>query len=293
MTNTFISDFAAYLRGAGKAENTIEAYTRDLRLFGRWFQQTNGESMTPQAITPIDVREYRAHLLNVREMAPATCNRKLSSLRAFCAWAQREGLIDADPTRDIGGVEEVQMAPRWLEKTEEYALVRAVQKEGDVRDEALITLMLNTGLRVGEVCRLRREDIEMSARKGHLMVRGKGTRFRTEPLNAEARKALREYLEVRSQVEHDHLFVGQRGEPLGPEGVRYMVDKYAYLGQVEGVTPHTLRHTLRHTFAKRLVEAGTPLNEVAVLLGHKSLDTTAMYTLPSQRDLQQAVDRIG
>jgi len=151
-------------------------------------------------------------------------------------------------------------------------------------------LMLHTGLRVSEVSNLRIGDVSISPRKGEIVVRGgKGEKFRTVPLNSNVRNALKAYLSVRPSVNHDHLFVGQRGERLRPTGIYYLVKRYAYDARIESISPHTLRHT----FGKNLVDAGVPLDRVATLLGHSSLNTTCIYTVPSQADLQDAVERIA
>jgi integrase/recombinase XerC len=274
----------------GKSPHTITAYTRDIRLFSKWFSQTNGRELTPERITPIDVREYRAYLLHVKDYKPATINRKLSSISAFCKWAREAGLISANPADRISQVDEVRPAPKWLDKNEQYALLRAVQEKGRQRDVALITLMLNTGLRVSEVSELEIRHIEMSPRKGSVTVRGKGTKFRTVPLNVDTRKALQAYLEERPGANSDDpLFLGQRGGGLQPSGIYYLVGRYAYDARLEDVTPHTLRHT----FGKNLVDAGVSLDRVAQLLGHESVDTTRIYTQPSEQDLQREVEKIA
>jgi integrase/recombinase XerC len=87
----------------------------DLRLFAAWFAKTNGEEMSPQAITSLDVRECRQHLLTVRRHKPATVNRKLASLSAFCTWAREAGIIESDPAEGIQGVGQVEVGPRWLD----------------------------------------------------------------------------------------------------------------------------------------------------------------------------------
>jgi len=281
--------FAQYLRASDKSENTVEAYLRDLRLFGEWFRNSNGEEMTPEAITPIDVKEYKTHLLQVKGFKPATVNRKLASISAFCEWARNERLVEANPTEGIGNVQEVELAPRWLTRKEQYALLRAVQKEGNPRDEAVIMLLLHTGLRVSEASDLRLSDVEISERKGRVTVReGKGRKHRVVPLNADVRKALAAYLSERPPARHDHLFVGKREGRLKPWGIQHVAGKYAYLAKLDSVTPHTLRHT----FAKNLVDAGVSLDKVATLLGHKNLNTTRMYTKPSTADLAEAVETL-
>jgi len=149
--------------------------------------------------------------------------------------------------------------------------------------------MLHTGLRVSEVSNLGMADISISPRKGEIIVRGgKGEKFRAIPLNLNVRNALKAYLSVRPSVNHDYLFVGQKGERLRPPGIYYPVKKYAYGARIEDIS----LHMPRHTSGKDLVDAGVPLDRVATLLGHSSLNTTCIYTVPSQADLQDAVERI-
>lgn len=283
--------FRHHLVGGGKSPHTIEAYTRDVRLFGQWFRTTNAKPLTPEGITPIDVRQYRSYLLTVKNYKPATVNRKLASLSAFCEWARGAGLIPANPAQGISLVEQVRPAPKWLDKNEQYALLRAVQERGRKRDVALVTLMLNTGLRVSEVAELKVSDIKISSRKGSVTVRGgKGEKYRTVPLNVDARKAIQAHVEERLELnDGDSLFIGQRGEPLRNSGIYYLVGRYAYDARLEDVTPHTLRHT----FGKNLVDTGVSLDRVAQLLGHESVDTTRIYTTPSAQDLQREVEKIA
>ena len=282
--------FRDHLLVTGKSAHTIAAYTRDVRLFSEWFGQTNGRTLSPESITPIDVRQYRAYLLTVKTYKPATVNRKLASLSAFCDWALDAELMPANPTNGISLVEEVRPAPKWLDNKQQYALLRAVQEKGKKRDIALITLMINTGLRVSEVSKLRVNDLQITPRKGSVAVRGgKGEKFRSVPLNVDARTAIQAYLEERPADDGERLFRGQRGTPLQPSGIYYLIKRYAYDAHLEDVTPHTLRHTL----GKNLVDAGVPLDRVAQLLGHESVDTTRIYTTPSEQDLQREVEKVA
>lgn len=282
--------FIEHLRSRDRSERTIRSYSSDLKLFAKWFYETNREELAPKSITPIDLREYKRYLLEDRGLKPATVNRRLASISAFCKWAQEQGLADGNPCDQISIVPEVRMAPKWLARREQYGLLRAVQKANRPRDEALIMLMLHTGLRVSEVANLYVADISISPRKGEVVVRGgKGDKFRTVPLNSNVRNALKAYLSVRPEVDHDYLFVGQKGGRLRPPGIYYLVKKYGYEARIENVSPHALRHT----FGKNLVDAGVPLDRVATLLGHSSLNTTRIYTVPSRADLQDAVESIA
>jgi integrase/recombinase XerC len=109
------------------------------------------------------------------------------------------------------------------------------------------------------------------------------------PLNAEVRQALKNYLNQRPKVTHAALFVGQKGEPLGKQGIQYQIKMLAARAKLEDVSAHTLRHT----FAKSLIDVQVSLDQVATLMGHSSLTTTARYTKPSQQDLARAVEKLG
>lgn len=158
-----------------------------------------------------------------------------------------------------------------------------------LRDEAVLNLLLYSGLRLGEAAALRLDDVALNGKAAKVIVRsGKGMKYREVPLYKDARQALAAYLQARPAGEDAHLFVGQRG-PLGARGIQMQL---AALGQAAGVevTPHMLRHT----FATRLLrEAGADLVTVATLLGHASIATTQIYTQPGEADMIRAVDRLG
>lgn len=276
-----------HLIRVGKSPHTVRAYGQDLNAFARWFRQTNGDGFSPRAVDSRDIQEYKSHL-TVRGRAPATINRRLIALKRFFRWAKQEGLAEESPFEVIEKIlvkQQKNTAPRWLDRKEQLALLRAVRKAGSRRDLAIIQTLLGTGLRISELASLRVSDLEISERRGWLRVReGKGSKAREIPLDSKARQAISNYLEERPQDGSERLFLGQRG-PLSEAGINYLVGKYAYQAKLEDCTSHTLRHT----FAKNLVDAGTSLDQVATLLGHESLDTTRVYTRPSKRDLEKAV----
>jgi integrase/recombinase XerC len=169
--------------------------------------------------------------------------------------------------------EQKDVAPRWLTRREQLAILRAVRQGNSQRDLAIIQMMLGAGLRISEVAALKVLDIEISERSGWVHVRvGKGMKPRSIPLNIHVRKALQAYLKIRSDEDTDDLFIGQRG-PLSEWGIHAIVKKYAYQARLEDVTAHTLRHS----FAKNLVDAGTPLDQVATLLGHRPITKLTIY----------------
>ncbi|HHS96675.1 MAG TPA: integrase [Chloroflexi bacterium] len=303
-----LTRFRTHLENLDRSPRTVRLRLDDLAAFVAWFEQSTGRAFDPVAVTPPDVRDYRAYLQSVRGLKPNSVNRALSSLSVFFSWARDEGLVASNPCKGVRPVEQQPRPPRWLDRREQAALRRALREVVQLaelkarlagktlpalvrarRDQALFALMLDAGLRVGEVCNLRLSDVVLNDRSGHLVVRsGKRGKYREVPLNRSARQALRAWLEVRPEVEDDHLLLGRDRRPLQPRSVQRRVAYYARRAGLEGVTPHVLRHT----FAKNLVDAGRPLTEVAALLGHARLNTTAVYTQPGRGDLHRAVEAV-
>lgn len=284
-----LTQFVAELTRQEAAPKTIQNYQSDLECFARWFEGSRGESFSASATTPTDIRDYKSHLLTVQGCKPATINRRLAALRKFFSWAKATRRVEEVPTEAVKGIRSDPRAPKSLDKREVDRLIRAAERDGDKRNLAILQTLRHTGLRVGELCALKREDVEISERKGKLTVRsGKGAKHREVPLNVDARRAISTYLEVRPQVVDEHLFIGQRGEGLKVQAVENIVEKYAHLAGLEGVTPHTLRHT----FGTQVLRSGEDLVTVARLLGHERIETTAIYTQPSERDLERAVEKL-
>ena len=286
--------FVKYLRDQDRSPKTVESYAGDVQQFAKWFAETRGETYLSlpefvRAITPTDIREYRDYLVDVQHASPATINHRLVTLGLLTRWARHAGWIEGDPVNGIEPVKQVAPPPRWLDRQEQSALRRAAEKGGDPRNLAILLLLLNTGLRVSEVAGLTLADVPLSKRKGAVVVRGKGTKVRTVPLNADIRQALRAYLAKRPKVKHDAVFVGQKGEPLGKLGIEYQI---GVLGQLAGFNERLTPRMLRHTFAKNLVDQDVPLNQVATLMGHRSLTTMARYTRPSPQNLAKAVEKL-
>jgi site-specific recombinase XerD len=189
----------------------------------------------------------------------------------------------------VKGIQSSPRAPKSLPKKDVDRLIREAEQSGNKRDLALLQVLRHTGIRVGELTALRLSDVTLSERKGELVVRaGKSSKYRVVPLNADARKALADYLAVRPKTTSDRLFLGRRSDGLSPRAVEKTVLKYAHLARLDDVSPHTLRHT----FGKRALDAGVDLVTVSQLMGHERLETTAIYTTPSAQDFEKAVEKL-
>jgi len=285
--NELVANYQEYLEQAGKSANTVKAYVHDVAAFASLFEQTTGEDFAPGIVDPREITDYRGFLLQ-RGSSPATVNRRLVSLRRYFVWATKQEMLNKSPFELLEWVrvkEQKDVAPRWLSRKEQLALLRTVRQGENQRDLAIIQLMLGAGLRISETAALMVSDIELNDRSGWVYVRtGKGMKSRSIPLSIHVRKALQTYLKIRPDEDDEDLFIGQRGS-LSEWGIHAIVKKYAYQARQEDITAHSLRHS----FAKNLVDAGTPLDQVAILLGHESLDSTRIYTQPSERDLERAV----
>src|SRR4051812_12325683 len=284
-----VGRFMADLERQETAPKTRDAYRLDLLHFAGWFARTLGETFSPEAVTPTDVREYRGYLMNVEHRQPATVNRRLAALRRFFVWAKASDFVKELPTDNVKGVASSPRAPHWLEKRDVDRLIRTVERHGNTRDLAIVLTLRHTGIRVSELSSLTMGDVEISERKGTLTVRsGKGSKFRILPLNVDARQAITSDQKVRPTGSTDRLFIGQRGQGVSSRAVELLITKHARLTGLEDVTPHTLRHS----FGKHALDAGADLVSVAALLGHQRLETTAIYTTPSQRALERVVEKL-
>tara|TARA_Y100000310_G_scaffold282020_1_gene302953 strand:- start:56 stop:847 length:792 start_codon:yes stop_codon:yes gene_type:complete len=149
----------------------------------------------------------------------------------------------------------------------------------------ILLLLPKTGLRIGEITSLRRENLKGFGQRAVLSFRGKGDKARVVPLSAGAMDTLREYLN--GSPDSDWMFATARGGPITPHAVRKytraMADRYP---ELSGLSPHILRHT----FATTLLSRGVDLRRVQELLGHSSITTTQRYLHPSVQDLASAVD---
>ena len=299
--DSLLQDYRDYLYDQDKSEQTIKAYITDLHSFLHWFQHSTGESLELESITPMEIIDYRNTMLD-RGKKPSTINRSLISISSFCQWAQQNDLILNNPAEGIRSVAEEPLAPRALERKEQLGLLRAVRKSGNLRDLAITTMLLHTGMRVSELCNLRVSDISFSTDRNMIIIReGKGTKRRHIPLNSTVISVLRDYLKSSNSGKQTtlitganpekerFLFYGQKRMPLTDRGVRYVIKKYAYLAKIDGLSPHVFRHTC----AKNLIDAGQSIDRVAKILGHSNINTTAVYTMPTERDLHITMESIS
>jgi integrase/recombinase XerC len=274
---------------------TIRSYIADLSLFAAWCEATwaegveTAEAFTPASVVTPTIIQYRSYLQSVARLKPATINRALISIRRYLDWAAEMDLIHRNPAKTVKPIPRTEQPVRHLDDKEESALLKALDEVNNLRDRALIILMLHAGLRVGEVRTLKREQIELGKHTGGIEVIGKRNKYRFVPLNATARAALKEYIAVLPK-EAIYLFPSEKtGQALGERIVQLIVKKYAAMARIKDLSPHDLRHR----FGYRLAEANTPIHRIAQLMGHDSYNTTMLYIKGTEADLQRAVEKLA
>jgi site-specific recombinase XerD len=289
--------FRRHLVGRDLAPATVQAYLHDLARFQAWFVWVHeGTAPLLTQVRAVDLAAFRAYLIHEQAHTPTTVNRRLQGLRLLFRWLYDCNWITDNPAAHLRFMRKSgTRQPFALRRREVFALVHAAATSPhglDRRNVALVQLMLQTGLRVGEVTALRHGDVHLGARSGMVHVRaGKGYKARDVPLNSTIRRALQGYLGTIPEASaQTPVFLSKRGTPLAVRSVQAAVSRLAVQAGIQRVPVSA--HTLRHTFAVHYLQRHPgKLRDLADLLGHESLDTTAVYTKPSRDDLAADVER--
>ena len=284
----YIDQFLMVMQKNDLAPKTITAYRYDLSLFIKWLTPITSTKHL-QRLTEIDLIEYRQCLIS-SGLKAATINRRVGSVQRFCRWAFESKLLKEDIAKSVKQVNVVaKRCPSGLKPSEVQLLLQVAgqSKHGHAkRNYVLLHLMLQTGLRVNEVAELKSGDIDLSERSGRVRVRlGKGRKAREIPLNSKARRALNLYLSSKNiEIDTDNVFLSERQTRLSTRSIQAVITELAKRASITRikVSPHTLRHTFAINYLKQ-----NPSNivQLANLMGHESLDATAIYTQPSMEDL--------
>lgn len=283
-----LRDYGLYLRvERGLQPNSVSGYARDLGQFAEHLERSRDGVLT--GATEEDVR-LLLEGLRVNGVESRSIARKLSALRGFYRWLLLDKRIDRDPTMNIEAPESWKVLPKAMAEgdvSEMLERLRAAARMGDaderaLRDSAILELLYAGGLRVGEICALRVEDLRLDV--GQAQVRGKGDKERMVPLGRLAVEALERYLrEARPKLQQvargrivaieRRLFLSVRGRSLTRQWVWEMVRG---AGTLQGAKASP--HMLRHSFATHMVEHGADLRSVQTLLGHADIAATQVYT---------------
>jgi site-specific recombinase XerD len=273
--------------------HTVQAYSADLRDFRKWL----GFDVNIGDITADTLKNYLKDMVGCRKLAVATIRRRFACLRAFFRRAVNvKQRADQDPFANWHLLlPRRKRLPRTLSRNEAAQLLSFGKREsekfhGSGRSfRTIVRLMVGTGIRVGELCKLRLDDVTPDC--ATLRIHGKGARDRVAYItDPQLRRDLQEIVLSRrqSQLRVGTLFINRCGGQLKPQSVRSRLRRLAKdAGFDRRVTPHMLRHTA----ATLLIETGVDIRFVQRLLGHSSIATTEIYTHVSDEALRVTLER--
>lgn len=288
------SDYEGWLARQPLSANTRRAYSTRVGQFLCYLAsvpvEEYGDPLGDAHARDYAVRDFKAHLKTVGKAKPSSVNLALAAIDNFYRFV---GLGRPEVKRE----EPQKAAPRALSPEDQRRFLRAVERCASARDRAIATLFFYSALRLQELARLDVGDVASSARKGRVVVRsGKGDAYREVSLNADVRGALDGWLTERRTlsgavvvVDGEALFLGRRGKRLTMRAVDLVVRR---LGEEANLANPLSAHVLRHTCLTNLVRNGNDLVLVAEIAGHKRLETTRRYSLPSEADREAAMEAI-
>jgi len=284
-----IKRFETYLKRRYPDRSTAKHYLSDLKIFHQFVGDKDPREITVKTIDSF-IEAQQAEGLQT-----STINRRLSSLASFFDFLSLEAEADdwLNPVRwKQHRVQQGRHLPRDVKDETAESLLALID---DPRDRAIFSLMLRGGLRVGEVVALNLVDVEAPGTANNLArlrVYGKGQKERTAWLTQESWLVLQGWLALRPPSKEPALFLNQHGRRLSVAGVQYRLKQYtARTGEPLSC------HQLRHTYARRLAERDMPLDSLAKLMGHSSLQTTQLYIDGAdpvvRRDFEQAMHQVA
>ncbi|WP_138734870.1 tyrosine-type recombinase/integrase [Modestobacter excelsi] len=277
-----LSSFRRHLRAASKAPRTIELYSQSVRYFSNWLVAHD----RPATLDELTRHAISAWLAELAENCEAsTVATRLRGMRRFCRWLVTEGEVDKAPTDGIEIATPPDKPVPILTDAEITALLKTCAvgrgRPGVFarpiffgrRDEVVLRLLLDTGIRVSELCGLNLTDIDLERELAYVM--GKGSRPRVVPFGAKTGQAIDRYLRVRALHAHEsspRLLLGLRG-PMTVDGAREVLNVRSAQAGLEGVHPHRFRHT----FAHRWLAGGGQERDLMMLAGWRSDDMLSRY----------------
>lgn len=274
-----IEQFKQYLERRSPGRRTAVDYTSDIRQFAAACSKPWTEVAMHDIDTFVDQQRQKG-------LSAATIRRRVAALKVFFDFLAEESgdLSWPNPVRfKRHAGKQPKRLPRDLSNEQVEKLWTAIDAP---RDRAWFVLMLRAGVRVEEVVTLQLGDLltpPTDNQPARLRVMGKCRKERVVLLTADAYAVLQEWIEVRPQVEHDFVFMNERGKQITENGIEWLLRKYGRAVEIK-VTPHQLRHT----FARQLTESGMPVTSLGKLLGHAQVSTTQIYTAGADPKLAQA-----
>jgi integrase/recombinase XerD len=269
----------------GLAQNSLDAYRCDMRLFALWLQTERQKTL--HAVQTDDINAYFKARYDTTK--PTSSNRRLAVLKRFYRIALQQQEIKTDPCLKIKSAKQPLRVPHTLSEAQVEALLATpdVSTPLGLRDRTMLEVMYASGLRVSELVDLNMIDVSMN--EGVVRITGKGSKVRLVPFGEEARAWIERYLKearplILSGLVDNALFVTARGSAMTRQMFWILIKKYA---KKIAVNAPLSPHTLRHAFATHLLNHGADLRVVQLLLGHVDISTTQIYTHVARERLKK------
>jgi integrase/recombinase XerC len=288
--------FETKLRADGRSPHTLASYLRDLGQLERFladrFQCPEVATVTADMLNEFIVCPQVALMPDGSPKAEGSVNKVKTSVKSFFNWLAASGRVPANPAAGIRIRHIERPAPDILTDVEKKKLLKTLSNtkgKKAFRDFAVVSLFLNTGIRVSELVGLDMEDVNLLERRITIRVKGGHTAMRF--LNARARRALEPYLKARKKtpVETRALFISNQGRRVSVRQVQRSFEEWI---AAAGIEKHISVHGLRHTFATSLLERTGNLALVQQGLGHRHISTTTIYAHVPSEALQEAMETI-
>ncbi len=289
ISRTLLRRYVQFLKlERGLSENTLEAYTEDLR---KYLDFLSADGRDFRAVGESDLQQFMAVLADVG-IQPRSVARIMSGVRSFYRFLFVEKEIVQDPTELLESPKIGRRLPEVLTVGEIDAMIAAIDlsaAEGQ-RNRAILEMLYSCGLRVSELCGLKLSNLFLE--EGFIKVEGKGGKERLVPISKRAVKELELWFVDRNQISikpgsEDYLFLSlRRGTPLSRITVFYWVKE---LAATAGITKNISPHTFRHSFATHLLAGGANLRAIQAMLGHECISTTEIYTHVDRSRLREEI----
>lgn len=259
--------FVSFLREKGRATATVLAYGKDVE---QMIEFANGQhKYEPGVISTQDIENFKA-FLKKGDYTAKSISRKVNSIKSFFRYLERNSYVDGNPAAGVSHPKYDIAPPRILSKLE-YRALRDASRD-DIRMSAVIEVLLQTGVRIGELANIGIDDVSLDKKQLHIKPY-ESRDERTIPLTDAAIKAIKDYLTVRPKADDQVLFLTKTGNPFLVRNIRTAIDRFFKIAGIENAKVNDLRHT----FIVHQLQSGTPLTYVSKLVGHKRLSTTEKY----------------
>ncbi|WP_315074470.1 tyrosine-type recombinase/integrase [uncultured Clostridium sp.] len=279
MIDENLEKFKKSLLEDDRSSKTIDAYISDIKQFFDYLEKNDLEQIHNDVL-----KQYKHHLLLELELAPGSVNRKLISVHRYLEF--NEIVAKTNPVK----IQKQNFLENVVTKDEIDAIVAAARSNSDYKAVAIIRTLELTGMRAFELLQLTIHDIYSD----EVMVVGKGNKSRMVLIPDSLKKVWLEYYNkervfMKKARSYDALFIGQRG-PTSKNGVDILIKKYGEIAGVDYERNHA--HGYRHGYCKTLSDNDVPIDTIADLAGHSSIETTRIYTRKTKEELRNVIDKI-